>query len=207
MGYDMRIKGELAEPDADKLAELRKANEDAGAEASRVRASLVESGTKNWWEDPAYLKASAAYDDAFTAYMAVKDPGYFRLNSNGMWRYMEAMIALGMAHDHSSPEVDWESLPDYDDGEDAYYEAKDRLTGVHPGEDPTIPRFKFSSNDGWHVTPDECRAAVTVWDALQPEGLPADLEDDHRAIAETHYWGKWVDFLRLAADNDGFRVH
>ncbi|WNT44968.1 hypothetical protein SEA_ABBYDAISY_75 [Arthrobacter phage AbbyDaisy] len=207
MGYDMRIKGDLPEPDADQLAKLDKANKEAGSEASRVRASLVESGTKNWWDTPEYLKASDAYENTFSAYMAVKDPGYFRLNGHGMWRYLEVMLALGMAHDHASPEIDWASLPDYDDGEDAYYEASDKLTGIHPGDDPTIPTFKFSSNDGWYVSPDECRASVSAWDARQTEGLPADLADDLRSITDTSYWGKWINYLRLAADNQGFRVH
>jgi len=207
MGYDMRIKGELPEPDADKLAELDEANKAAGAEASRVRASLIQDGTKNFWDDPEYLKTSEAYEGTFSAYMEVKDPGYFRLNGTGMWRYLDAMLALGMAHDQASPGVDWSALPDYDDGEDAYYETSDRLTGIHPGDDPTIQTFKFSSNDGWYVTPDECRAAVAAWEAHQPEGLPPDLADDHRSITETPYWGKWIEYLRRAADNDGFRVH
>lgn len=207
MGYDMRIKGSLPEAEATEVAELRAAWDKASEEVTKVREELVKSGDKEWLNSPRMSAAMQKYDETYEAWARVKDPGYFRLNGSGMRIYLGVMEALGLAHEQACPEIDWASLPDYDEGEDAYYEACDQLTGIHPGTDPTIPTFKFSSNDGWLVTPTECQAAVAAWKSHQAAGLPDDLADDDRAIAETPYWSKWIDYLELAANNGGFRVH
>jgi|GEM_PF-3543920 len=207
MGYDMSIKGELPEPDAEGLATLKEASDSAAAEATRVRTELIRKGVTGFMKVPEYEAAEAAYEAAFNAWRAVKSPDYFRLNNNGMFRYLDAMLNLGMAHESRSPVTgdDWGTLPDYDDGVSAYYEALDKLTGQHPGDNPTIPTFKFGSNDGWWVTPDECHAAVARWDEINIADV--NLAEETASIIATDYWGKWIDYLRLAAEHDGFRVH
>lgn len=39
-------------------------------------------------------------------------------------------------------------------------EAMEYVKSAHPGETPGIPLVKFTSNDGWHVTPPECLSAL-----------------------------------------------
>lgn len=208
MGYDMRIKGILPEPDAELKERVTKTYMESNAAITAARNAYVAANgsVAGWWDTEEWTELSGANDHAFDAYVAVTDPDYFRLNIRGMSSYRTVMLALGMAHESESPVLsrEWSDLPDYDEGSDAYYEASDRLTGQHPGDDPTIPTFKLSSNDGWWVTPEECAAAVAQWDA---HGVPADLPAVHRVIVEEAYWGRWIEYLRLAAQHEGFRVH
>lgn len=208
MGYDMRIKGILPEPDAELKERVTKAYMESNAAITAARNAYVAANgsVAGWWDTEEWTRLSGANDKAFEAYVAVTDPGYFSLNMRGMGSYRDVMLALGMAHESASPvqSYEWSDLPDHDDDEAAYYEAADRLTGQHPGDYPTIPSFKFSTNDGWWVTPEECAAAVAQWDA---QGIPADLPTAQRLIVEEAYWGRWIEYLRLAAQHDGFRVH
>jgi hypothetical protein len=60
-----------------------------------------------------------------------------------------------------------------------------------------IPVHKLRSNLGWHVTADECVAAVRCFDRWRVE---------HEEPPQV-FGGKLVPFLRAAANGDGFEVH
>lgn len=80
-----------------------------------------------------------------------------------------------------------------------------------PQEDFRIPLHKFASNDGWLVTPEEAFFAgntlKTIRDA-EDERFGAVLgangfeSDDNR-----RYFDRWIDYLLLASERGGFRVH
>jgi hypothetical protein len=85
----------------------------------------------------------------------------------------------------------------------AYHDVLDRPAIV----DGKVGLYKWSSNDGWLVTPDECRlvaAAVRaaadriVGDYLAKEGL---AEADARALVD-----RWVAWHEQAAGVGGYRV-
>lgn len=206
MGYDMSIKGDVAANDAGEIDAAKQAYRDA-ATAHRARMEAArKAGTYTHELDN---ESGKEFDKLYGKYRSLAYPGDFRLNIFGMSRYRDAMLELGMAHESRSlaTQSDWESLPeDYDsDSEEAYYEALDKITSRHAeGTAPTIPLHKFGTNDGWLVTPDEIRASLAKWDEWNGAVLTSKETAD---LVGTEYWGKWIDYLRLAADHDGFRVH
>lgn len=208
MGYDMSIKGNVAANDPEEINAARAAYQDAAA-AHRARMDAArKAGT---FSGDFGSESATEHNDLYDKYAALAYPGDFRLNIFGMSRYREAMFELGMMHESTNPVTpdDWESLPeDYDaDSEEAYYEAKDKITarhGINPL--PTLPSHKFGSNDGWLVTPDEIRASLTKWDDWNSEDHH-DVSESVAKVISTDYWNAWIAYLRLAAEHDGFRVH
>ncbi|ASU81537.1 hypothetical protein CDO52_00900 [Nocardiopsis gilva YIM 90087] len=154
-----------------------------------------------------------------------QDGSYFRLNIFGMARYAEAMYRLGMlypadpgafpeAHDHGTTWEHVDAVQDLEGGDGgrvvsgpaaaaarAYLDQVNAHLAQHPGEAAGIPSFKFSTNDGWHVTPEECRAAVKAARDATPNQLDANFADGDR-----QYWDEWIAYLERAADHGGFRV-
>jgi hypothetical protein len=160
------------------------------------------------------------------------DNDYFRLNIWGMGRYITLMRELGMVYASSSPGgwPEWKRYPD-DEGRQGQFEsaqehlkygealeesipddvmqaardhvaAEDEILRHHPAGGRVIPSHKFSSNDGWVVTPDEITAALAVLDAR--------TDTDEIAAYHTEdldYWHDWISYLRRAVDAGGFEVH
>ncbi len=113
------------------------------------------------------------------------DPTYFRLNIFGMGAYCRYMEQLGMLATHyQEPEWD-ESI----------------IESPMAGEEPGIPITKLGSNDGWLVLPEECASALQIYDKHPRAKVEALLGDG------IEYWDKWINFIRLASANGGFRVH
>ena len=89
---------------------------------------------------------------------------------------------------------------------DAYVRAEE-CAQSNPGK---VPAFKFQSNDGWFVTPDECRAidnalrraieknVEAVFDLLTADG--SDRESAIECLRS------WAEYNRLAANCGGYRV-
>lgn len=204
MGYDLRIRGNVpAAPEHD----IQQAKDAYYAARAAVNARHQAGEFKDNVE--AFFEAELVPEQLWSAYYRLKDPSYFRLSNGGMGRYADAMAELGMAHESTSG-LDWSEAPEYPEDDDndekmaAYTEAMDNYLGGHgTPADPTIPLHKFSTNDGWFVTPDEIRAALAAWDAHDLDGLD---QDTHVTI-ETDYWGEFIAWLRLAAEHDGFRVN
>lgn len=59
---------------------------------------------------------------------------------------------------------------------------------------------KLCSNDGWLVTPEECKGAVKIWDD-HPQEVRDKIAEDKPYVAE------FVEWIRLAGQNGGFTVH
>jgi hypothetical protein len=122
--------------------------------------------------------------------------GYFRANIWSMNRLREAMLETRMAF-----EDDFPTYPE--NGTDAQYE--EWQSSHEPADVPGIPLHKFCSNDGWHVLPVECKAALLAWhtwSTVNREKVPSNLDDD-----ESEYWTRWLGYLRLAIDHGGFKVY
>lgn len=121
------------------------------------------------------------------------DENYFRLNIWGMARFGGAMSALGMIDENAIPRVDF---PQNDDPA-----ALERCLAQREATPAGLPAYKFSSNDGWLVLPEEIRPALDLYHALvEPEKRVA------AAGVELDYWRDWIAFLDRAAAHGGFRV-
>lgn len=140
-------------------------------------------------------------------------PGnYLCRNIWGGARMAEAMVELGMAYyveDHL-PMPDYPHIEDFgchwdDEGEPAGERAPEykRLLDEHfswhgVSDIPGIPVHKIAgSNDGWHVTALECKAALGIYRDRMAEGgvHPEIFRDDV------------IPFLAACADRDGFETH
>lgn len=205
MGYDMSMRKTpppAPEHDIEQARELYEAANKA-LDQARQRGLFANDRDR-------FCVEIGKVDALWVRYLQIKHPEDFRLNNYGMSTYCNAMLELGMMHHSTTPKIDWDSMPmDYDTAEEeaAYYEISDRLTGQH-GDNPapTIPSHKFSGNDGWFITPAEIRAALDAWESFEA-GTPNGFSADTLEVVQTDYWGKWIDYLRLAVDHDGFRVH
>jgi hypothetical protein len=137
---------------------------------------------------------------------------YLRRNIFGMFPTVEAMVGLGMAQwtdcgEFPSCPSPYETHVGYDENDQQlgltdegkrYLEAVEQHLVAHVGDQPVIPSHKFTTNDGWHVTKDECTAALAAYDAAMAAGKPHP---------EDWFRSDLIPFLRLAAEFDGFEVH
>ncbi|MGH3647629.1 MAG: hypothetical protein ACRDTM_10720 [Micromonosporaceae bacterium] len=149
--------------------------------------------------------------------------GYFRLNLHGMGRFYDAMQQVGMLYD-SRPAGPWPQSPSrrieeivYElgrggtphAGPDELRQARDyaetlrRHLSAHPPGGDVIPSHKFSTNDGWIVTPDEIKAALSAYEAAGAGAAERLLSTRD----ELNYWDNWIAYLRRAIDHEGFEVH
>jgi hypothetical protein len=82
------------------------------------------------------------------------------------------------------------------------------------GDGPmTIPSFKFGSNDGWLVTPEEIAGALEAWaetdmarDHLAADRFRRGMSTKTYETISEDYWRQWIEFLRRAKDRGGFQV-
>lgn len=207
MGYDMRM--DTAEPG------------EAEAVAAAREAFNVACTKRNGFERDTdeYKAAQAEVDDTYLA-MDKADRSYFRLNIWGMGAACQAMHALGMLDTETqSPDwpereafgVDdatWEAFDWEEPGQDApeplrrWWQAQEKALSHHPEKPTGICDFKFGSNDGWHVTPEEIAAALTAYERALEDAVNANGE-----VPTYEWWGDWIDYLRRAQMHGGFRVH
>lgn len=266
MGYDMYI----IEKDLEAEEKKNKLSADFN-EAVKARDAFERDA-------PEYKQAQS---DVHQLYMMMEsaDINYFRLNIGGMSICREVMLDLGMAYESLTPEKEWKKPNDFnpqlnydlidlyeypEEGKEidkpAGYDEwmayrNEKLSMAMPAEGQTangLPLHKFGSNDGWRVTPDECRDAVRIYEEIlarkakdggllgndTPPGIVAvmvamtkasiiranrysrpdsgsDVEQqlvDHAysnylLTKGTHWFCKWIEFLRFAADHGGFKVH
>jgi hypothetical protein len=79
-----------------------------------------------------------------------------------------------------------------------YELALRRILSAHGRtEDEGIPLHKLRTNLGWHVTADECRAAIKTFDACHRPSDPVP----------SVFGQELLTFLRTAMVHDGFEVH
>lgn len=191
----------------------------------------------------AQIASSKAYDTAQKL-----NTNYFRLNIWGMGHYCDVMldldICVNLVYRRPWPEYPWKDEENANEIIDAFYEWKDgepadgelverwnfidcvhkleahKSWSPYPGVDDRIPIHKFGSNDGWIVTPAECKHAVMIArgssesrvrdafvrsygeDMFSPKSLDV-IELDN----VMKYWHEWVEFIERAITHDGFEVH
>jgi hypothetical protein len=203
MGYDMYIVAEdAAEERAYKAA-------DAMVKIACEKRDGHERGSAE----------SRAVQDAIDAMADARyrmPSKYFRLNVWGMSRCGEAMYGLGML-DTATESLKWPERADFgvDDetwenwdwqqpAEDApeplrrFYQTQQAALSHRPEKPTGICDFKFSSNDGWIVTPEELGAALATYDERTGGGA---------AAPDFEWWADWIDYLRRARARGGFSVH
>jgi len=194
-------------------------------------AAAIEEGL--FFEDPAaYDGMSERYAEAQRAVNKASDAGdearvsYFRLNIHGMGVYLSIMAALGMLQPTSStdrpawpaePEgMDWEQYEALESGAPeekalvpadvtVYHQAQQAVLRWTPEAFSGICEHKFSSNDGWLVTPEEITTALAAYREHNDVQIKAVLEA--AGANPPDYWLKWIAFLELAVTHGGFTVH
>jgi hypothetical protein len=138
--------------------------------------------------------------------------------------YRPVMAQLGMTFDpkfdvnaawlNPSPEAH-EIMMNDDEPEDhplvaEYYKELDRAVLARRFEHPGIPIYKISTgSDGFLVHPDEILSALKeyeqrggrsaarrMWERIDPASIETEIV----------WWDRWVAFMQIAAQLDGFRV-
>lgn len=218
MGYDMT----LVRRDTSKDAELEQARKDFD-EACTLRGNLPP-GSEGY--DAAQAKVEEAYGRLSSA-----DINYFRLNVWGMSTMRDHMDTLGMLADrYPMPEFPsaeefgitneewWEFDPDEVDENDStpvkpgvlkMHEASEIHRRWSPQDVPGIPAHKLGSNDGWIVTPFDCRAALDAYanaKASNPEAVEA-IRAEWAEGDGSNYFDEWIAWLERAAAGSGFQVY
>lgn len=208
MGYDMTIVQERDQAEKDAIAAAHMHVNSLTSPYSLPEGEERDAIEKTWKE------AWRAYDAA--------DRSYFRLNIWGMSHCRDVMASLGMLTSEEAPSfprleefglTDYPDDPaDYDGEERAraeaeltdsgrqYLAAVEAALAFEPVPVRGIPAGKFSSNDGWLVTPAQCQAALAAWQ---------QWTDDTRARVEgeIEWWDRWIGFLTYAKDRGGFHVN
>lgn len=114
-------------------------------------------------------------------------------------RLEEIMDAIEFGDEPDPPMTDEER-----EAIEAAKQAQDSLVRIqspHPGK---IPAFKFGSNDGWMVSPEECHAINSVISSIKsnPDKLSEVCPtDESKAVLES-----WGEFVRIAETAGGFIV-
>lgn len=122
---------------------------------------------------------------------------YFRLNIWGMSAMRQEMTeALDWSHANSP----WPAPPEEGKRSKAEYEADVEAMLTGELESGQVPAYKFSSNDGWLITPRECRTIASVLE----RALPHLRKGGDPAWRETVRL--FIKFNRYAADHGGYRV-
>jgi hypothetical protein len=207
MGYDMYQRNPKNYDE-----EAHKAAEREFYAACDRRDKLPTGSTE---EAEAQSAVTAAYDAMYET-----KTNYFRLNISGMHVCCQAMHRLGMLCNPEQsggwPEAPSDDWPERDETTDpawvAYFDQVDAHLSEHRGECPGIPGHKFSTNDGWIVTPAECQAALAAYRSHDAETVQRVVREtlrlDERGVAvEETWWPEWIDFLRRSAtEAEGFEV-
>jgi hypothetical protein len=127
------------------------------------------------------------------AWVRTPRPTYFRFSIFGMGPFREAMESLGMLR------YDGRKWP-HDMGE---IEQQEWVASTLDPCD-ALRGEKFCSNDGWLVTPEEIKAALATYDALDRGAAETQVS---LYVQDVRYWREWIGFLRNAAEKaEGFRV-
>lgn len=119
---------------------------------------------------------------------APRNPTYFSLNIFSMSKYCDFMLKLNMIA-YRYPRIDYKNF------------NETTVEAPLGGEEPGIPIDKLSSNDHWLVRPEECASALKAYEQFTRQEVLSVVGED-----SIEYWDKWIDFLRAAAENGGFRV-
>ncbi|WP_327309709.1 hypothetical protein OG730_41550 (plasmid) [Streptomyces sp. NBC_01298] len=174
-------------------------------------------------QQEAQRKVDAAYDR-----MQKTHTSHFGLSNYGMGRYLDVMDRLGMLTTDYEP-TSWPELPasltweDIDAAGEApdtpddtlpvkaaaldYLHALDAHLSWHPEHLTGIAAHKFTSNDGWHVTPKEIETALTAYRTHTGEEVKAILSSAEGGSIDIDRWMQWIAYLERSKEREGFEVH
>lgn len=181
--------------------------------------------------DPEYARLHAEQHQLYEEYSNAQT-SYFRLNIFGMGACRDIMEELGMVTGNWGDRDDWPKEPegywDWLDAEDdhnphavskwsyaqvkefqAYREALAAYLSAGPTPATAMPMWKFCSNDGWLVRPDEITAALQTYRKVveedpDPDRVKYTLD---RNKFDADYWNEWIAFLGRGVEYGGITVH
>lgn len=213
MGYDM-FTVRRPEGEAERLAA-----------AQAVVDAAIEACQEHVRDSPQYKAARAKVTEAYGALSEART-SYFRLNGAGMSCWCDAMSSLAMLTDDEAPPfplleayglTEWPEDPSayagdernavaqkLTDGERRFLAAVRAVIDYEPQPITGIPWEKFSTNDGWLVTPGQIEAALATYRGWDSEGIKVALSE--AGIEDTDLWTRWIDYLTRARELGGFRV-
>ena len=122
-------------------------------------------------------------------------PGYFTASWPGMRELTRRMAAKGMLVTDATKPPTGPPIEELAGMPPEEREVAGAWLRYHPEGSVGIPWWKLHSNDYWHVTSEECRQAMEVWES---SGDPAEDVDE--------WWADWLRFLEAGAVADGFTV-
>ena len=162
-------------------------------------------------------------------------PGYHRFTFRAMPLTLGAMEWAECVHHHPPPE--WPEIPapmeperfdavllfvEFEEDDELggvpptpeevamirdHIAARDRVTDASSLRDGRVGAYKFESNDGWLVTPDECEVIARAVRAHADVIAEDFFTDVGLSTSDGHAWlKKWADFNALAAAHGGYRV-
>jgi hypothetical protein len=166
-------------------------------------------------------------------------PGYYQLTFSGMFEVVAAMAVAGILDEEMTaprqPRWPPREIPEEraEELRPVILDPKKLRRRIRPDEVPIIerflkrwhaatgrrskaagkvPTFKFTSNDGWWVRPEECRVVSTAL-AETLRDRPRDLHEGLRARgykrslrAVEPLVAPWARYNHIAADHGGYRV-
>ena len=164
-------------------------------------------------------------------------PGHYRTGGAGIDMLAELMDAAGVLDGDSRPPPPHPDWPEPGNRQDRANDIIQHLEGGTPPAVPAtaeeleqcrqfkavfdamvqsrspvpgkVPGYKFGSNEGWLVTPEECSLIAAALERLLAD-LPDDLaeqigwEDSVDALIE--WIEDWMDYNRVAAAHGGYTV-
>ena len=193
MGYDMRAVSPMT------------ADEQATLDAARRRFQAAMEMRNGIGRGSPDYEAAQRYVETTAAILDRADVTYFRLNVWGMTSVRRVLYAAGAVHAHGA-HPPWPEVSRDEAGEET---AELVETLAYAPEVPGVPLWKFGTNDGWIVTPVECRGAAEKWRENRDEALTAvvdEAEDEAGARALLELCDRFVAWMEAMAERGGFRV-
>lgn len=83
----------------------------------------------------------------------------------------------------------------------------EKYLSEHDRDTPGIAENKFSSNDGWHVTPGECVGAVGMFKRASDGKKRAAYDAAELNADGVQYFEQWVKWLEYCSTRGGFKVY
>lgn len=236
MGYDMHMV--QPDPEVTRRTEVARA---AFYAAANERDALVSSdlarnsdAARAIYDTDEYKAAQQKVMDLSNA-MSDTDTNYFRLNIWGMGTMREHLHELGMLAIHYADHPPFPDAADFglddetldelgvwdldraertthaDERVRKFFTANLETITWSPPDEPGIPVHKFGSNDGWVVTPRDCKGALAALEKAKQErpDVVEKIRNAWRPEGEPtapSYFDAFVEFIRQAERTSGFEV-
>jgi len=89
-----------------------------------------------------------------------------------------------------------------------YFEMNDFILACDTVRDGRVASYKWQTNDGWLVTPGECRAIASALRRSLDDVVGRLFPTRFQSVQNGHRWlERWTTFHDLAAEHGGYRVY